>query len=66
MPFSDIDKAVQFKEYGSRRILAEFSEKKTDIGILRTGHLTEKKMGNRKHRPKAYQSGRLRLLGDCA
>jgi len=34
MPFSDEDKALvnnflQFKEYGSRRILAVFSEKET-------------------------------------
>jgi len=38
----------QFKEYGSRKILMEFSEKS---GEGRAGHFTEKDLGNRKHRP---------------
>jgi len=46
MTFSNEDKALiknlhQFKEYGSRRIIAEFSEKNWKREGLGSGHLTE-------------------------
>jgi len=45
---------MHVKEYGPwRRILAEFSEKRLEKEM--TGHFTFKKMGNRKHQPKARE-----------
>ena len=57
MPFRDKDKALiknlhQFKVCGLRKIWRNFRRK---LEEERTGHFTKKDLGNRKHRPKAWE-----------